>query len=346
MIVVLGLIHPMNWVSDLACKITTFLIYSMCIGSSAILVAIALERYRKICVPHGRQFSARMSKYVCIIDGLLGIVLASPAAVLYGNNSVKNGQNKSVGTECDVSDEFAKTNYPVYFNFILLFLVFATVIFLSSIYAFIGKQIFRMKKSIPGKPFNNIGHEDLTIFEVSPSHCSLREEESREETVQSICDSRSNISTISFKDNEEETRSVESQGKPNVSSKRDPQQKDNESKVNKTVAVTRVFFIITVVYCCSFLPYFSLCIVAFLNKEFIPNLSFEGTVAYQIFRWTFFINNMANPIIYTVYDRKLKDEIRILVRSCLGRCRKIQPKTRGQCSLQKSFYFRNMGKTS
>ncbi|KAL3858539.1 hypothetical protein ACJMK2_013124 [Sinanodonta woodiana] len=202
-----------------------------------------------------------------------------------------------------------------------------------------------MKKKFPRKSPKNSSQDDLVITESKPSHSSLNEEESKEEiVVQNICDNRSNISDISFKANGQETRSVENKGKQNVLSEGDHNQKDNESKHNRTDAITRAFFIITVVYCCSLFPHLTLHVYAFLNKDFIPGLSFEWTVVYQIFRWTFFINNMANPIIYTVYDRKLMGEIRILVSSCLGRG--LTPKTRWECNLEKSLYFKQMRKKS
>ncbi|KAL3858423.1 hypothetical protein ACJMK2_013014 [Sinanodonta woodiana] len=328
MIVVLGMINPINLFSSWACKIITFLIYFMCIGSSMILVTIAGERYRKTCVPHRMQLSARMSKYICILDVLIGIVLASPAAVFYGDKSVRNVHGKRVGTACDVSDDYAYTKYPVYFNIFLLFIAVIIFIVLSCIYTFIGKQIFRMKKVFSRKPPNAIAQDDLVTFELTPSHCSLREEESKRGIVQNISDNRSNITAISFKAKGQESRSVGSKGKPHLFSEGNLNQKDNEGKQNKTVAVTRVFFIITLVYCCSFLPHFALKIAAFINKEFIPNLSFAGTVAFQIFRWTFFINNMVNPIIYIVYDRKFMGEVRLLCRSCIGIFLNVQPKTR------------------
>ncbi|KAL3858422.1 hypothetical protein ACJMK2_013013 [Sinanodonta woodiana] len=342
-IVVLGLRYPINFFSSLTCKMSAFFIYSTCIGSWAILVTIAGERYRKICVPRGMQLSARMSKYICIFDVVLGIGLASPAAVLYGNKSVgRNAHNNSVGTECDVSDDFADTKYPLYYNSILLFFAFVTVIVFWVIYALIVKQIFSMRKKFPRKFPKNSSQDDLVITESKPSHSSLREEESKGEIVQNICDNRSNISDISFKANGQETRSVDNEGKQTVLSEGDANQKDNECKHNRTDAITRAFFIITVVYCCSLFPHLALHVYAFINKEFVPGLSFEWTVVYQMFRWTFFINNMANPIIYTVYDRKLMGEIRILARSCLGRCLKLQPKTRWECNLEKSLYFKKM----
>ncbi|KAL3858560.1 hypothetical protein ACJMK2_013145 [Sinanodonta woodiana] len=322
MIVVLGLIYPISLFSIWACKMGSFLIYSMCIGSSAILVTIAGERYRKICVPHGMQLSARMSKYICIFDVVLGIVLALPAAVLYGNKSVRNGLNKSVGSECGFSDDFQNTKYPVYFKTSFLLFVFATLIALSSIYALIGKQIFRMKKSLSRRPQNNILESDMANIEFHPCNCSHREEEVNGEIVQNICHNKPDIYRISKKPNGQETQPDESKGERHAFRERGRDQND-ERKQNKMVAVTRVFFIITLVYFCSFVPPFALGFAAFLNKEFTPSLSFAGTVAYQMFRWTFFINNIANPIIYAVYDKKFMGEVRVLCRSFLGCCLKI-----------------------
>ncbi|KAL3858540.1 hypothetical protein ACJMK2_013125 [Sinanodonta woodiana] len=281
MIVVLGLRYPINLFSIWACKMSSFLIYFMCIGSSAILVTIAGERYRKVCVPHGRQLSARMSKYVCIMDVLLGIVLAWPAAVLYGNKSVTNGQDKIVGTKCDVSDELQDTNYPVYFKKIfLLFVNFDS----SFVHVRLNWETnISYEENSLLKTTKKILQSDLANIEFPPCNCSLKEDESKEEIVQNICDNRLDISRISTKPNGEETKSVESKGKPHVFRARNLNQNE-EGKQEKTVAVTRLFFIITVVYFCSFIPPFALGFATFLNKEFKSSLSFAGTVAYQMFR--------------------------------------------------------------
>ncbi|KAK3588840.1 hypothetical protein CHS0354_035978 [Potamilus streckersoni] len=228
--ILLTLIYPINFFNDWTCKLCNFLTHSMCIGSSLILVTIAVERYRKICVPFGIQLSAGMSKYICILDIVLGIALSWPAAILYGDKSVKIGVNQTAGKECDLSDDFANTNYPVYFTISLLFLVFATIIFLSITYAFIGKQIFRMKKKISRKPPNHISQDDLVTVEFFPSECSPKKEESKEEKVQNIYDDRSNISIISFKANGQEKQSTDSKGKTHVFCEGGPNQKENETR--------------------------------------------------------------------------------------------------------------------
>ncbi|KAL3858399.1 hypothetical protein ACJMK2_012990 [Sinanodonta woodiana] len=47
--------YPIVFQNNGGCKLLQFLTYVMCIASSMILLTIAAERYRKICVPHGIQ---------------------------------------------------------------------------------------------------------------------------------------------------------------------------------------------------------------------------------------------------------------------------------------------------
>ncbi|KAK3588843.1 hypothetical protein CHS0354_035981 [Potamilus streckersoni] len=308
--------YPIMFQNNGGCKLLQFVTYAMCVGSSMILLTIAGERYRKICVPHGKQLSERKSKYICVLGILLGILLSWPAAVMYGNRTFKTGFDHIVGTECNVNDDFADTKYPAYFNIFLIFVVFATLIALSVVYAFIGKQIFRMKKIMSPKIQTNFSETDSATktqtTEFSCSQQSQKEDTTKGGIFQKFCDDRSNIPVKSL--------SVASVSKNHVLMELNTKTQDNEKNQSRTVAITRVLFIITVVYFCSYLPHLALRTAAFLNKNLLPNLSFAGMLAYQTFRWTFFINNMANPIIYGLYDRKFMKEVRKLCRSCLAIC--------------------------
>ncbi|KAK3588844.1 hypothetical protein CHS0354_035982 [Potamilus streckersoni] len=308
--------YPIMFQNNGGCKLLQFLTYAMCVGSSMILLTIAGERYRKICVPHGKQLSERKSKYICVLGILLGILLSWPAAVMYGNRTFKTVVDHIVGTECNVNDDFADTKYPAFFNIFLIFIFFATLIALSVVYALIGKQIFRMKKILSPKIQTNFSETDSATktqtTEFSCSQQSQKEETTKGGIFQKVCDDRSNISVKSL--------SVASVSKNYVLKELNTNTQDNEKNKSRTVAITRVLFIITVVYFCSYLPHLALRTAAFLNKNLLPNLSFAEMLAYQTFRWTFFINNMANPIIYGLYDRKFMKEVRKLCRLCLAIC--------------------------
>ncbi|KAL3858403.1 hypothetical protein ACJMK2_012994 [Sinanodonta woodiana] len=316
---VVTLRYPIMFHNNGGCKLIQFLTYAMCIGSSMIIVAIAGERYRKICVPHGRQLSERMSKYLCSLCIFLGVLLSWPAAVIYGNKTIKTSVERIVGTECSVNDDFADTKYPTYFYIFLIFIFFAALITLSFVYALIGKQIFRMKKLIFLTCHNNMPETD-TMAKTQTTEFSQKEETTKGGKFQNTSDNISNNAAKSFEEIGHGKQSVASVSKHYVFKEVNTKGKDTQKKQSRTVAITRVLFIITVVFFCSYLPHLALRTAAYLNKNLLPNLSFAGMLAYQTFRWTFFINNMANPIIYGLYDRKFKQEVRKLWRSCFRTC--------------------------
>ncbi|WAR20286.1 hypothetical protein MAR_002124 [Mya arenaria] len=72
------------------CKISRFSTYTMSSSSAAILVAIAVDRYRRICRPHGPQFSAKASKYISI---------CCIALALY-EMCLRDSLTKSNGSQC------------------------------------------------------------------------------------------------------------------------------------------------------------------------------------------------------------------------------------------------------
>ncbi|KAL3858407.1 hypothetical protein ACJMK2_013140 [Sinanodonta woodiana] len=96
-IVVVALRYPIMHQNIGACKVSYFVLYFMAIGSSIILITIAAERYRKICVPHRRQMSEKISKYICVLDLIIRILLSWPAAVMYGNRTFKTNVDVIVG---------------------------------------------------------------------------------------------------------------------------------------------------------------------------------------------------------------------------------------------------------
>ncbi|KAL3858393.1 hypothetical protein ACJMK2_012984 [Sinanodonta woodiana] len=312
--------YPIMFQNNGGCKLLQFLTYAMCIGSTMIILTIAGERYRMICVPHGKQLSERMSKYLCVLGIFLGILLSWPATVIYGNRTFKTGVDGIVGTECSVNDDFADTKYPAYFYIFLIFVFLATLIALSVVYALIGKQIFRMKKIISLTCHTNMSETD-SMTKTQTTEFSRKEETTKGEMFQNISSNISNIAAKSFEEIGQGKQFVTSVSKNYVFKEVNTNRKDTEKK-QRTVAITRVLFIITVVYVCSYLPHLALRTAAFLNKNLLPNLSFAGMLAYQTFRWTFFINNMANPIIYGIYDKKFKQEVLKLWRSCFRTCLK------------------------
>ncbi|KAL3858414.1 hypothetical protein ACJMK2_013005 [Sinanodonta woodiana] len=271
-----------------------FIVLTFCLimGSAFVLLTIAAERHRKVCTPHGKQLSEKMSKYVCIIDLLLAGLLSWPGAVLYGNNKYIVGTSGIEGIACTVSDDFAGTKYPSYFSFVLLFLFIVSVIPISIMYTLIGKHVWKMNKRSYRK------NRATAITEV-PCFTFTYNAAAKKSSEYKNTDLKNNSISI-----------LSSEQKYNIKNTEDGKGNKKYKEHNKTIVFTRIFFIITVVIFISFCPHWAPRFADFINKDFLANLSFAESVAYQTFRWSFFINSIANPIIYGFYDRKFRHEVR------------------------------------
>lgn len=58
-LVVYSFLHLFTYFNSVMCKLLTVFNYFICISSSAVLIVIAIDRCRKMCVPHGKQMTKR-----------------------------------------------------------------------------------------------------------------------------------------------------------------------------------------------------------------------------------------------------------------------------------------------
>ncbi|XP_060064961.1 neuropeptide Y receptor type 6-like isoform X2 [Ylistrum balloti] len=138
--------HSYTFTSVSACKVFRFLNHFVNLCSGILLGVIAVERYRKACVPMGRQLSAKEAKYSCFVTVIVSIVLSIPALIFYGPTS-KPVDNfpEIIGSDCTVSKLYKKTFFKIYSSLLLLL---CTVVFIVCVvtYTFIGRVLYRQMK--------------------------------------------------------------------------------------------------------------------------------------------------------------------------------------------------------
>ncbi|XP_045186977.1 muscarinic acetylcholine receptor M2-like [Mercenaria mercenaria] len=126
------------------CKVTRFSTYTLNSSSAAILVAIAIDRFRRICRPHGPQFSASKSKRICIGCIMLAFTLTWPALLFYGTRIIPLGQVH--GKACLLENKYDTSIYPTIF---FVFQMASTVVIfttLSVLYYFVGIQVCKHRQ--------------------------------------------------------------------------------------------------------------------------------------------------------------------------------------------------------
>ncbi|XP_046548868.1 trace amine-associated receptor 4-like [Haliotis rubra] len=92
----------------------------------------------------------------------------------------------------------------------------------------------------------------------------------------------------------------------------------SQRRTNKT---TTIAFMVTIVFILSFVPHLSLVIARSTVKDFDYKLDDVGTVFFNIFLRSYFVNSAANPIIYGVMNVRFRRECCKVLKNvfCCGR---------------------------
>lgn len=94
--------------------------------------------------------------------------------------------------------------------------------------------------------------------------------------------------------------------------------KSLSKRQKRTVRITGMLFMITLIYIISYLPHLVLLILEFMDPAGFENLSPLAFTGYNFLLRSYFINNMANPIVYGFLDPKFKYEVVFLFKSCMN----------------------------
>ena len=290
------LTHPLTFYDSVSCKMVLGVNYFVCACSGLILIIISVDRYRKICHPMGWQLSLKMAKFACMLTICVAAGLSLPAFFLFGHNSFSTKYENVTGSHCSTDDKFVATAYPTIFNLVLITLATVGFIVIIVLYTLISRDIWNrgQQKSLKktkarrtGKQSNSTAEAFISVTDISlnPGNPAATSPEQYTATCLNL------------------TSSPRTKIKINV--------KNQESLIKVKRRMTVIFFIIIAVYFCSYVPSLILKIIAFLNYDYFRNLTKSNAVLYNIFSWFFFVNNVANSVVYVFLDVKFRAELKL-----------------------------------
>ncbi|XP_076093462.1 putative G-protein coupled receptor 34 [Mytilus galloprovincialis] len=317
--IIVDLRNPLTFTMVSACKVLRFVNYFICISSALILTVIAIDRYRKICVPLGKQISRRIAKVLILVCLGTSMVLSWPAPVLYGHSSINTTNPNITGVRCFTEDQFKNTKFQAYFNAVLILVVFGVFGILLVMYSLIGRVISKhttFKSSVPYATSSDSSKSKITVS---------TDASSEDKPVFKGEYMTKNIKTANLKEKVmidfpmASTDSSSSAGTNHTHVK--PKTKTHEkSKFDRAKRTTFMFFLITAFFFISYFPHLTLKILAFVKTGFVSNMSFSGKVLYNTFVWCFFINNMSNCFVYGFCDTRFRTEVKKIYNTLF--CRK------------------------
>lgn len=85
------------------CKITRFVCYSNGLASVFLILALGIDRYRKLCAPLQWQMTNTQSKTIGLMSFFLGFLFNSPGMVVFGRQAYFIPEINITATRCGIS---------------------------------------------------------------------------------------------------------------------------------------------------------------------------------------------------------------------------------------------------
>ena len=255
------------------CKTIIFTNGYAIITSTAFLLVIALQRYRKICRPHSKQMSLLWRRLTVILVIFANLVYSGPSVVLSGVDKLSLVYNNVTisGTSCFTGTNKYPTSEIVYYGFVIL---------VSIVYMLLTMVLY-----------------------VSIARVIYRNFHRRRKYQQSRSNNTKNAQNASSSSQERKVSSVSGNvGDSHVSV---PLSKYQKCKTN----FTKMFFTIINIYFVSYIPMYVILIYTKLEQQLWTAISFSKFAIYNGLIRAYIMNHVTNPFIYIYFDNRLRQTV-------------------------------------
>ena len=141
------------------CKMFTTIIIFFVMGSSHLLVTLAIHRFRQVCMPLKKQITVLNVMYRMFGGFLLAVVLDIPQGILQPLDHENLGNNIT-GYVCAVS--FHSSIYEGIYNGFLICLFVSYTLILFILYILIGRRLYLQRKTKEGAVYKSTKSEEIS----------------------------------------------------------------------------------------------------------------------------------------------------------------------------------------
>lgn len=289
---------------DIECKLTYF--YGVIVGSSSFIVvlAIAVERYRRICHPLMPQMSVSTSKRVCIGCVCVSALTGIPFSFIMGNWYAK--VDDLIIVQCLLGNSGEPKIWPFIYCLFYLILSFIFCLFLTFIQCIIWRKI-RASKAM--RMHLKADGENLTQEKKSESQI-----ESKEGNLKSIS-ATSTSKTFSaqddiphidqFRAHNVDMKESELMKKGPLGAKRLTARVAEEDNVK----ITLTFCIITFLLIVSYTPHLAFNTYVAYRNYYKPHVTLDRSTytLFSVLQHFVTINGILNPFVYFFNDKRFRN---------------------------------------
>lgn len=276
------------------------------LSSIFILMGLSGDRFRRVCTPLKVQMTSRHATIYIMFCVVLAVIFSWPNFFISGIRLVNLGNNVT-GYDCSLSDQFAKTKYPTLYGGTLFLVFIICMISLIVLYSLIGRQIVK--------------------------HFQFRRRFSRSSTSKSTSstpvsnDSRNLMSTNKaeqeynnevFIDNKpKETQEMLTRKSHRKSSKHHSTKHQSVKEDATSKKLTKIALAISLAFILSYLPHLTISLLTALKGKFLLPPGPVVSAVLPIVTRSFAINNVVNPIIYGLMDKRFRDNCKLMFKNAL-----------------------------
>ena len=312
------------------CKTKSFLnMFTVC-SECLCLVIISIDRYRKVCKPHGWQISERMALYSCLGLYVISAVLSVPVPFFWGLHVEERTFNNVTFnvTKCEKDQEFLYSSLPVYYTYSVYTIAGVFLIVMFVLYFKIAKVLFQQKRktNVSSKAKLNECTESDNDSEVDRRYVSSQGDEYFHGiyigpiTVvpgNFVKENNNEYSGDDIETSDQITDNDRVTCAPEQGIKEIPRSKsiNFRSNVRRKTLIT---IILTVIFMVTTIVYFALLLL--ITENYLVDLTFTQRSIYFFFFRLYFINHVINPIVYGILDTQFKTAIKKCTRKLITMC--------------------------
>ncbi|XP_064610462.1 D(3) dopamine receptor-like [Liolophura sinensis] len=311
--------YPYMFYNNAACKILRYTESVPIIGSALILVAVAFDRYFKICRPL-RNTPLRYIKKICIAIAIFAVLTTIPTIFVFGLKDVETNYTDVVGKDCSTLKKNGKSTLLsfVWYGYLSVVFVLCTCTMIG-LYIRIWLEIKHRQRQALGRQVSKISTEDSGLPE-SPTALSPTQKPASDSKIERKQNFRVKYLpsvSISSEPDSGGLRTGEARANTlgrlgsNTSDGMDPEKKSlrqiGENVMTKIRAskTTVILFVVTLAFILSYLPTL---IVTVIRSKDTRQRSDTVDFLMKLFSKSYFINNSINPIIYSFLNINFRME--------------------------------------
>ncbi|XP_033734652.1 cholecystokinin receptor-like [Pecten maximus] len=307
--------YPLMFDDDVGCKMAAFLGILLAGVSANFLVAIAAERYLKLCRPFGRQMTVYVKKVIIAIMVIISLVFAAPALYIYRAEEVplrmKRGFEIQTWKCIDMKDKQHEAGHVVYkvLLFVITMVRFAVLLFCygNIIWVIFRQKRFRLRlgsMSSSASTSVSCSHDVEEAMEMKDPNVKGKTSEHVKESGSQHGFQTPFIGNKprkqSFSDREGSKR------KQSLVSTTGSQGRRGSHADRQGVRLSVIFILITIIYIISFGPKVWLMIEQTLNRNFWSSVPPSLLLLYRFLHTFYIVNNIVNPIVYGIMDKRFR----------------------------------------